>query len=93
MLALREADVSIAMAAGDSAGSSNRESGFIRFRFLRHCQQPLFEGRRVVNNVKKSIWDLFLSKRSTVSYCPYYVLPLLRHSFYSDPNHIIGPSN
>lgn len=66
VLALREADVSIAMADGDAATRQISNLVLLDSDFTT-LPEVLFEGRRVVNNVTK-VSGIFLSKRFILSY-------------------------
>ena len=75
-------------------GSSNPRIWFLLDSDFTTLPAALFEGRRVVNNVTKSIWDLLMKERSTASYCPHYVLPIsTAFPLFRIQNHIIGPGD
>ena len=85
VLALREADCSIAMAEGDGATRQIANLVLLDSDFTT-LPEVLFEGRRVVNNVTK-VSGIFLSKRFIHLFYRLYVPLQQLISVYPYPNH------
>lgn len=91
VLALREADVSIAMAAGDSAARQIANFVLLDSDFTT-LPDVLFEGRRVVNNVTSVGNLLYQDDLQLLALFGLYP-DIQRLSVLADPNHIDRLSN